>query len=73
MEWGSCEITNVVFKRIVQEVVHNPEIKAQDLSLREIIWEELSSRVTMDRGLFDLNFTLINLIQDEKLKNNISV
>lgn len=67
------EITNVVFKRIVQEVVYNPEIKAQDLPLREIIWEELSSRVTMDRGLFDLNFTLINLIQDEKLKNNIIV
>ena len=54
-----------VYTNLVDYVKRYPEIGAQDLPLRRIVWEELNAMFAMDRGMFDLNFTLINLIQRE--------
>lgn len=54
-----------VYTNLVDYVKRYPEIGAQDLPLRRIVWEELNVMFAMDRGMFDLNFTLINLIQRE--------
>lgn len=54
-----------VYANLVDYVKRYPHIGAQDLPLRRIVWEELNTMFAMDRGMFDLNFTLINLIQRE--------
>lgn len=54
-----------VYANLVDYVKRYPQIGAQDLPLRRIVWEELNVMFAMDRGMFDLNFTLINLIQRE--------
>lgn len=54
-----------VYANLVDYVKRYPHIGAQDLPLRRIVWEELNVMFAMDRGMFDLNFTLINLIQRE--------
>lgn len=54
-----------VYANLVDYVKRYPHIGAQDLPLRRIVWEELNAMFAMDRGMFDLNFTLINLIQRE--------
>lgn len=54
-----------VYVNLVDYVKRYPHIGAQDLPLRRIVWEELNTMFAMDRGMFDLNFTLINLIQRE--------
>ena len=54
-----------VYANLVDYVKRYPHIGVQDLPLRRIVWEELNTMFAMDRGMFDLNFTLINLIQRE--------
>lgn len=54
-----------VYANLVDYVKRYPHIGAQDLPLRRIVWEELNAMFAMDKGMFDLNFTLINLIQRE--------
>lgn len=54
-----------VYANLVDYVKRYPQVGAQDLPLRRIVWEELNVMFAMDRGMFDLNFTLINLIQRE--------
>lgn len=54
-----------VYANLADYVKRYPQIGAQDLPLRRIVWEELNVMFAMDRGMFDLNFTLINLIQRE--------
>nr|DAF21595.1 MAG TPA: Chromatin remodeling complex ATPase [Caudoviricetes sp.] len=66
----SSEVMSNIYKKcyekLVEVVKSNPNVSSEELPLREIIWNELKGKISMNRQYYDLNFTLINLIQNER-------